>query len=75
MLDYLIAQQADAVVGALETPLSEATRFGVIGVDQQSRILQWDEKPSDPMPLPTDPSLAFVSMGIYLFRTEALRDH
>ncbi|MEP6886885.1 MAG: glucose-1-phosphate adenylyltransferase [Nitrospirales bacterium] len=75
MLDYLVAQKADAVVGALETPLQDATRFGVIGVDEDCRILRWDEKPRDPMPLPTDPSLAFVSMGIYLFRTEALRDH
>lgn len=75
MFDYLVAMEADAVVGALETPLNEATRFGVIGVDHASRILRWDEKPSDPMPLPTDPSLAFVSMGIYLFRTEALRAH
>lgn len=75
MFDYLVAMQADAVVGALETPLHEATRFGVIGVDHTSRILRWDEKPRDPMPLPTDPSLAFVSMGIYLFRTETLRAH
>jgi glucose-1-phosphate adenylyltransferase len=75
MFDYLVGMQADAVVGALETPLHEATRFGVIGVDHTSRILRWDEKPRDPMPLPTDPSLAFVSMGIYLFRTETLRAH
>jgi glucose-1-phosphate adenylyltransferase len=75
MFDYLVAMQADAVVGALETPLRDATRFGVIGVDHTSRILRWEEKPRDPMPLPTDPSLAFVSMGIYLFRTEALRAH
>jgi glucose-1-phosphate adenylyltransferase len=75
MFDYLIALRADAVVGALETPINEATRFGVIGIDQSSRILRWDEKPADPMPLPTDPSQAFVSMGIYLFRTEALREH
>jgi glucose-1-phosphate adenylyltransferase len=75
MFDYLVALRADAVVGALETPIGEATRFGVIGVDQTSRILRWDEKPVNPMPLPTNPSQAFVSMGIYLFRTEALREH
>lgn len=75
MFDYLVGLRADAVVGALETPIGEATRFGVIGVDQTSRILRWDEKPVNPMPLPTNPSQAFVSMGIYLFRTEALREH
>ena len=75
MVDYLVTTNADAVVGALETPLADATRFGIIGVDHTSRILRWDEKPANPMPLPTDSSLAFVSMGIYLFRTEALRAH
>lgn len=75
MFDYLVDLRADAVVGALETPIGEATRFGVIGVEHTSRIVRWDEKPVNPMPLPTNPSQAFVSMGIYLFRTEALREH
>jgi glucose-1-phosphate adenylyltransferase len=75
MLDFLLQKEADAVVGALETSLDEATRFGVIGVDEDHRIVRWDEKPRHPMPLPTDPTVAFVSMGIYLFRTEVVRGH
>ena len=31
MVDYLVTTNADAVVGALETPLADATRFGIIG--------------------------------------------
>jgi glucose-1-phosphate adenylyltransferase len=73
MYDFLIAKRADAVVGALEVPLAEATRFGVIGVDEECRILRFDEKPRNPMPIPSDPSQAFGSMGIYLFRTDALK--
>ncbi|HEV8540392.1 MAG TPA: glucose-1-phosphate adenylyltransferase [Nitrospiraceae bacterium] len=75
MYNFLIAKQADAVVGAIEFPLAEASRFGVIGVDEDCRILRFDEKPKNPFPLPSDPSVAFVSMGIYLFKTEVLRDH
>jgi glucose-1-phosphate adenylyltransferase len=75
MYNFLIAKQADAVVGAIEFPLAEASRFGVVGVDEDCRILRWDEKPKNPSPLPSDPSVAFVSMGIYLFKTEVIRDH
>ncbi|MGH7209292.1 MAG: glucose-1-phosphate adenylyltransferase [Nitrospiraceae bacterium] len=75
MYEFLIAKQADAVVGAIEFPLAEASRFGVIGVDEDCRILRFDEKPKRPPPLPSDPSHAFVSMGIYLFRSEVIREH
>ncbi|MGH7233640.1 MAG: glucose-1-phosphate adenylyltransferase [Nitrospiraceae bacterium] len=74
MVEFLIAKDADAVVGAIEFPLAEASRFGVIGVDEEHRILRWDEKPKNPMPVPNDPSQAFVSMGIYLFKTDVIRE-
>jgi glucose-1-phosphate adenylyltransferase len=74
MVDFLIAKQADAVVGAIEFPLAEASRFGVIGVDDEHRILRWDEKPKHPMATPNDPSQAFVSMGIYVFKSDVIRE-
>ena len=73
MYDFMITKQADVVVGAIEFPLAEASRFGVIGVDDECRIVRFDEKPEHPMPLPSDPAQAFVSMGIYLFRAEVIR--
>jgi hypothetical protein len=48
-------------------PLASASS----GWIKASRILRWDEKPAEPMPLRMDPSQAFVSMGIYLFRDHA----
>jgi glucose-1-phosphate adenylyltransferase len=75
MYNFLHAKQADAVVGAIEFPLVEASRFGVIGVDEDCRILRFDEKPKNPFPLPGNPSTAFVSMGIYLFKTDVIRAH
>jgi glucose-1-phosphate adenylyltransferase len=75
MYNFLLAKQADAVVGAIEFPLTDASRFGVIGVDEDCRILRFDEKPAHPIPIPSDPTRAFVSMGIYLFRSEVIREH
>lgn len=73
MYYWLIAKQADAVVGAIDIPIQDASRFGVISVDENYRIVRFDEKPAQPTPLPGDPAHAFASMGIYLFRTSAIR--
>lgn len=75
MYYWLIAKQADAVVGAIDIPIEEASRFGVISVDKDYRITRFDEKPTHPTPLPHDPTHAFASMGIYLFRTKVIREH
>jgi glucose-1-phosphate adenylyltransferase len=75
MHSFLQQKQADAVVGAIEYPLAEASNFGVMTVDGNARITRWDEKPPHPTPLPSDPTRAFCSMGIYLFRTSCLHEH
>ncbi|MCP9448042.1 MAG: glucose-1-phosphate adenylyltransferase [Nitrospira sp.] len=75
MYYWLIAKQADAVVGAIDIPIQDASRFGVISVDEDYRIIRFDEKPAQPTPLPDNPTHAFASMGIYLFRTKAIREH
>ena len=64
-------QGADAVVGAIDIPIEEAHRFGVIHVDEDFRITEFNEKPTHPPSIPNDPTHAFASMGIYLFRTKA----
>jgi len=72
MFRFMQETKADAVVGAIEWPREDATDFGVLGVDSSLRIIRFEEKPSNPFPLPDDPTHAFVSMGIYLFRTDQL---
>jgi glucose-1-phosphate adenylyltransferase len=75
MFDWLNTKEADAVVGAIDIPIAEASRFGIISVDEDFRITRFDEKPAQPTSIPNDPAHAFGSMGIYLFRTKALREH
>ena len=72
MYRCFLETQADAVVGALEWPIEEAGNFGVLGVDETMRVSRFEEKPHDPFPLTGDPTRAFISMGIYLFRTDLL---
>jgi len=74
MFHWLVAKNADVVVGAIDIPIQEAYRFGVMAVDEDYRVTRFDEKPSNPTPLPNDPGLVFASMGIYLFRGKSLRE-
>ncbi len=64
---------ADLTIAAIEAPLDEASRFGVLEVDAENRIIGFEEKPANPKPLPNNPGLALVSMGIYVFNVEVLK--
>jgi glucose-1-phosphate adenylyltransferase len=79
-MDYevMLAQHAnsgaDVTVGCIEVPRAEATGFGVMGVDDQDRIISFIEKPNDPPGIPDRPDLALASMGIYAFKADVLYD-
>lgn len=67
MLQEHIDNNADATIAVLDVPYEEASRFGIMSVDEQDRITKFTEKPKVP-----DSTLA--SMGIYIFSWELLRD-
>jgi glucose-1-phosphate adenylyltransferase len=64
--------QADVTIAALPVPLREASGFGVIRAAPDGRVQAFQEKPTDPSPIPGDPGNAFASMGNYIFRTDVL---
>ncbi|WP_455235186.1 sugar phosphate nucleotidyltransferase, partial [Thiogranum longum] len=74
MLKAHIAKQADVTVACMEIGLDQAQSFGVMAVDSDSRITNFEEKPSQPKPLAGDPQHALVSMGIYIFSKSLLLD-
>jgi glucose-1-phosphate adenylyltransferase len=63
---------ADLTIAAFPVPRAEASSFGVIQVDNEGRVTGFQEKPSDPTPMPNDPTQCLVSMGNYMFRRDAL---
>ncbi len=74
MLQQHVEQNADVTVGCIEVPRMEATGFGVMGVDEDDRIVSFREKPADPPGIPGSPDQALASMGIYVFDTQFLMD-
>ncbi|MGN0406789.1 MAG: glucose-1-phosphate adenylyltransferase [Bacteroides sp.] len=67
MLDYHKANNADITIAAMPVPIEEASRFGVVVTDQDSRITEFEEKPEHP-------KSNLASMGIYIFSWKVLKE-
>ena len=74
MIATHIEKGADVTVGCVEVPLHEARHFGLMLVDEEQRVVGFQEKPEHPQPIPGRKDTALASMGIYLFSTELLMD-
>jgi glucose-1-phosphate adenylyltransferase len=72
LLMFSSRAEADAVIMTRVIPASDASRFGVIGVDEDRRIIEFTEKPKKPFATPWDPGKSLISMGVYLFKTPVL---
>lgn len=72
VLKFFLDKKAEAVVMTHTWPVAETSRFGVLGIDQEHRIINFNEKPKKPFPLPWSPEQALISMGVYLFSTRIL---
>lgn len=72
MIAFHAQHHADMTVGCIEVPLEQATAFGVMTVDKDSRIIDFKEKPAHPQPIPGRSDVALASMGIYVFNAEFL---
>jgi glucose-1-phosphate adenylyltransferase len=69
-----VAKTADLTIACIEVPLAEARAFGVMGVNDEGRIVDFQEKPKQPTPIPGQPDRALASMGIYVFNAQFLYD-
>jgi glucose-1-phosphate adenylyltransferase len=67
MLDYHIANKADATISVIEVPWDEASRFGIMNTNDNMEIVKFDEKPADP-------KSNLASMGIYIFKYSVLKN-
>jgi glucose-1-phosphate adenylyltransferase len=73
IIEAHLAWGAGATIAAIPVPRKEATDFGVLQTAPDGdRIEVFLEKPSDPPGRPGRPDEALVSMGNYVFDTDAL---
>ena len=73
-MNYMKMVQAHKAAGAactisvLEVPWDEASRFGIMNVDSEDNIVEFQEKPKEP-------KSNLASMGIYVFSWQKLRQY
>ncbi len=67
MIAYHRYKKADVTVGMMVVPKSQIHQFGAGIVDDDNRVIDWEEKPEVPR-------TNLASMGIYVFRTKYLLD-
>ena len=77
MLDYHVAKRADITISVIPFDKSEASRFGLMKVDHNGRVIDFVEKPKDPevierFTVPGQPDKVYVSMGNYVFQRDVL---
>lgn len=68
LLKYHKENNADVTIAVMQVPWDEASRFGIINVDENNKIVEFDEKPEHPRN-------NMASMGIYMFNWADLRDY
>ena len=60
MVEAHVETGADLTVACIEVPLKDANQLGVMEVDGDSRIVGFEEKPSEPRALPDNPDQALA---------------
>src|SRR5512135_2588416 len=72
MIEHHLQKKADLTVGVIEMNKGLSRQLGVLQVDEEFRILGFEEKPEVPKTIPGYPDLILANMGIYVFNTEML---
>lgn len=79
-MDYLkfiqnhLNTDADLSISCIEVPRDGASRFGIVGVDENNKVTSFVEKPANPPQIPNRKGFCFVNMGIYVFNASVLRE-
>lgn len=72
MIQYHKDREAELTISALEVPIEEGSRFGIMEIDRNNKIIGFEEKPKNPKPIPDKPDKCLASMGIYVFNRDLL---
>lgn len=71
LIDH-VEKNARCTVACMPVPVEQASAFGIMSVDEQSKIIDFVEKPLQPASMPGNPAKALASMGIYIFDADYL---
>jgi glucose-1-phosphate adenylyltransferase len=67
MINFHSQERADITIGVTQVPWNETNRFGIMLLDDNQKVVAFEEKPSQP-------KSNLASMGIYVFNKDILFD-
>jgi len=73
MLNFHREKDADLTLGVVEVEKENSRELGVLEVDAQGKVKGFQEKPRSPKTIAGHPDKIYASMGIYIFKREALQ--
>ncbi|PID58590.1 glucose-1-phosphate adenylyltransferase subunit GlgD [candidate division KSB3 bacterium] len=65
MIEYHNRKGAALTIATMQVDIEEAHRFGIMTINQENRIIRFQEKPAEP-------ESTLASMGVYVFDAETL---
>jgi glucose-1-phosphate adenylyltransferase len=65
MIAFHVDHEADVTMATIRVPIEEASRFGIVDVDDDYRVTSFIEKPDNPYS-------NLANMGVYIFRMPTL---
>ena len=74
MIEWHRKNRAEITIATIQVPPEEAGRYGIAEIDEDYRIVGFEEKPQHGHPKRSrfDPAMVSASMGIYVFDTGVL---
>lgn len=74
MVDWHEQKKADITIATIQIAPEAASRFGIVEIDADHRVIGFEEKPQHGNPVRStfNSDMASASMGIYVFKTEKL---
>lgn len=67
LIEFHRQNRADLTISVIEVPWEEAHRFGILSVNTEGKVIDFEEKPAHP-------KSNLASMGIYVFSREVLEE-
>jgi len=67
-------KRADLTIATLEMEREKISQFGVIEINEDGKVVGFQEKPKEPKPIPGKPESSLISMGVYIFNTDFLKE-
>lgn len=72
LLSFHVENDADLTIASTYIPRDKASRFGILETDNDCKVTEFLEKPSEPAECNSKPGFSLASMGIYIFNTAYL---